>query len=756
MEIPNYQPFYLQSLEELRAEIKRLGLRVPADEDLSPLGEPLSISGRLIPNRFCAQPIAGNDAEPDGAPSSLTRRRYTAYSKGEFGLIWVERTSAVDGQEPRGLRLSRDTVPRFAKMLEDMRASATVKPLVIVQLIATSSEAMIASAKFAADAGFDGVDIQGNWNTLPYTLARLGTAVPGLLLTTRLSAYEGVRGGFGVSLNDFRKHDLAGPMTFVRSLLESGLQMLNVTSAGPRLVGTTRGSQPFADFERGDEHPLTTMARQLMLVQTLRETFPNVPMVGSGFSWLRQLTPHIASAAIRSGVMDFAGLGRAALACPNLPSQVLTRGMVEAGSTCMVCFACSHLAESGREVGCVIRDPDVYGHPFRDARRLDADRLLSGAARCHLCEAAPCSAKSPTRTDIPSFIKAFREGRTQDAYEVLRAGNALPEMVSQTGPSWCEAEGACIEKTLGGIQVPIRDLQYAAAWLARDKGISGITIPEASTHKTVAVIGGGSAGISAAARLLELGHRVHIYEASSCLGGVPARLLARHRAMADPSGEIAALLNPALSAGRLECFFNRTLGKDVFLKNLTLVYDAVLVSVGLWRERSLGKADGVIGALDLLEHGLPSTPRRVAVLAGGDSAMDACSALQALGTAEIYVVFEGPRAEMHWHLSDSWFARPGVHAMMSWKPLGYACDVEGKVNGLHLGHSELGIESTLPVDLVVEAMGLTLCDAVRSELESCSGVLHTAGAMVNGGASVGHCVAEGHAAAENIHRQLLK
>jgi 2,4-dienoyl-CoA reductase-like NADH-dependent reductase (Old Yellow Enzyme family) len=418
MEIPNYEPFYLQSLAALRAEIARLGLESPVDEDLSPLGQPLQIQGRIIQNRFCAQPIACGDAQPDGSPSALTRRRYRAYAKGAFGLIWIERTMAMENQERKQLCLSASTVSHFAAMLWEMRAVAVEPPIVVLQLNSKDPDAIVSAAQLARDAGFDGVDIQGEYQTLHQTFARVSAAAPGIVLSTRLRVYDAVRGGFGAHVSDFRKYDLSAPMEVVKRLVESGLQMLNVTSSSPCLVGELRGGRAIADFEHGDEHPLMTIARQMTLVRALRDHFPGVPMIGSGLSWLRQFVPHFAAGALRSGWMDFAGLGRSALACPDLPARVLRSGVVSADSTCMVCSACALLSDAGREVGCVLRDSEVYGAAFRDMRRCDADRLLAGAARCHLCEAAPCAQKSPTRTDVASFIKAFREGREQDAYKV--------------------------------------------------------------------------------------------------------------------------------------------------------------------------------------------------------------------------------------------------------------------------------------------------------------------------------------------------
>ena len=754
MEIPAYQPFYIHSLAELRAEIERLGLTVPLVKDLTPLGAPLQIGKSTIPNRLCAQPIAGNDAQPDGSPGPLTRRHYRRYAEGRFGLIWMERTAVGLPEKAGQLRLSVGTVVAFRELVTELHGCTGNSPMIVIQLASENADAMHRGALLAKEAGFDGVDLQCPREILPEILARVRESAPGLVLATRLTAYEAVRGGFGVSANDYRKLDMSEPIRFVQRLHANGLDLLNVTSASPGLRGTERGVRGRSDSEQPDEPPLMTLERQMTLARTLREVAPGLAVVGSGFGWLRQFAPQVAAGAIRDGMMDFAGLGRGALAHPSAPAEIFSRGSMEPGSTCMLCLACSQLRDEGQAVGCVLRDAETYGSAYRQMRRFDSDTLLAGAARCHLCEAAPCVTASPMRTDIPAFIQAFRNGDEARAYEIIRVRDSLPELTSRFAPAWLESEGACIETTLTGTPVPILDLQYTIAWRARERGATGVRVPAGASGKSVGIVGGGPTGIAAAIRLIELGHTVHLYEQTDRLGGVPERVLSRHRALASPRTEIDAILQPARDAGRIHLHFRTTLGKDLELAKLHAGNAAVLVAAGLWKEHSLGSANGVVGALDFLEMPDPAVPERVAILAGGDSAMDAARVVQSRGAKEIFIIFGGPRSAMHWHIPESWFATPGVQAMMNWQPLGYATDNNGKIAGVRLRHSELNVETTLPAGMVIEAMGLEANALIRAALDRTGERTYTAGALVNGGASVSRCVAEGLAIAETIHKDI--
>lgn len=330
------------------------------------------------------------------------------------------------------------------------------------------------------------------------------------------------------------------------------------------------------------------------------------------------------------------------------------------------------------------------------------------------------------------WITLYRQGRLAEAYAQLCCEGPLPEMTAHIRPGPDAEDNAAL-----------RQLQYMIAWIARDRGLTGVQVPADAAGFRVAVVGGGPAGLAGAVRLLEKGYDVNIVEREGTLGGMPALVYDAQR-LPDPDEEIEARLAPAIQAGRCTLSLGRDMSPDSLLKG----HDAVLLATGCWNEPSLGDAQGVWTALAFLKavrNGEPvEVPPKVAVLCGGDAAMDAAVVVKRRGAQQLNLLFDGPREAIHWHLPDAWFDTEGVKPHFDVHPAGYEVDAEGRVCGVVLEGRQ-----TLEADMVIEAMGL---HPDQADLES-EGVF-AAGALVNGGASVQQCMQEGFAAAEEIDHYL--
>ena len=241
----------------------------------------------------------------------------------------------------------------------------------------------------------------------------------------------------------------------------------------------------------------------------------------------------------------------------------------------------------------------------------------------------------------------------------------------------------------------------------------------------------------------------HLFEQSDRLGGVPERVLAQHRGIRARRRKSRRCFSRRSRPDACTSTSAPRSGRTFGCEDLLADHDAVLLAAGLWQERSLGSAHGVLGALAFSNRPSDPVPARVAILAGGDAAMDAARAAQNRGAKEIFIVFGGPRSALHWHLPESWFATPGVQAMMNWQPLGYEQDARALVRACGLRHAELQSRNRAAVDLVIEAMELQVAGHLREVLASrASACLHRRRAGRTAALPSSHCVAEGLAAAE--------
>lgn len=244
-----------------------------------------------------------------------------------------------------------------------------------------------ASAFLAEQAGFDGVDIKCCHRYLnsellsAYTrkgdfggslenrtrLLRSGVAAAqaatgsDFIVTSRLNVYDGFAYpyGWGVREGEGTEVDLTEPLELVRVLhQEMGMKLLDVTIGNPYFnphVNRPYDGGPYVP----SEHPLEGVARMAHCVAEIQRANPELKVISSGLSYLRQFSANLAAGELENGVCSIAGFGREAFAYPDFPQDIFKKGAMEPNKCCIACGKCTELMRAGSTAGCVIRD-EVY------------------------------------------------------------------------------------------------------------------------------------------------------------------------------------------------------------------------------------------------------------------------------------------------------------------------------------------------------------------------------------------------------------
>ncbi|MGE5598323.1 MAG: NAD(P)-binding protein, partial [Bacteroidota bacterium] len=582
-------------------------------------------------------------------------RRAAREHFGREPVLVLQLTHSGRYSKPDGL--PAPLIAHHSAVLDPLQNLPDDYPLVTDEYLDRLKDVFVDAARLAAEAGFDGVDIkschryllsellasftrQGKYGggfenrtrMLRETMARVAAAVPGVFVTVRLNVYDGIPHpyGFGVAKEDAARPDLAEPVALIAALRELGIPVLNVTIGNPYYIPHL--NRPFDFPVEGApvpaEHPLAGVARFLDITRQIQQAFPDLPVIGTGYAWLRHLMPYVAAGAVKTGGATLIGQGRGSFAYPDAVRDILENGAMDPAKTCVTCSACTQIMRDGAMTGCVVRDSAIYGPQYRLGRRFAADRLRQEARRCRECQEPTCVPGCPARVEVPVFLKAFADGDLQTAYAVLRRANALPEMCARVCPAAGQCEGGCVEGIFRACPVPIRDIQLVAARLARLMGLAGLALPAEVSGKDVAVVGGGPASLACTIALLEAGHAVTIYERGDRLGGLPETVIPRSR-YDGAAEELEAILDPARDAGRLRVLLGRSLGEHLSLADLRQRHAAVFLGAGLWGSSRLAAASpaGVVDALSFLARAkrgsLAGISGSVAVLGGGNTAVDA-------------------------------------------------------------------------------------------------------------------------------------
>jgi 2,4-dienoyl-CoA reductase (NADPH2) len=729
------------------------------------------------------------------------------------------------GRYSRPFDRPRPIIAHHSAVLDPKHNLQPDYPLITDEEIDRLPDLYVRSAKLARDAGFDGVDVKACHRYLISELLasftredsryggeefenrtrlvrevhkRIAEEVPGIIVSSRMNSFDGIPYpyGWGVDKDDCLKPDLSEPKRLAGILKEQGAPCLSVTVGNPYYIPHINRpfDEPISGMPLPDEHPLAGASRFIHIVKEIQQAHPDLPIIGAGYTYFRQFVPWFAAGAVKNGWASMVGLGRAAFAYPDFAKDILNEGRMERLKTCITCSACTQIMRDHGTSGCVIRDSEVYGPIYREGRRRAPDTIQAEAERCRHCAAPTCTAGCPASVDVPGFVRAAAEGDFRKAYDILRANNPLPELCGYICPVEVQCEGACIETSLNGRPVPIRDIQRFVANEARLNGWAKVRIPEQKSDIRVAVIGAGPGGLGCAAQLLEAGHSVTMFEATDVAGGIARQTIPSHRLSNDDvQAELEALLED-VPADRLEWRFKTALGRDISLDGLSKEYgyDAVFLGLGLMESVPLSPAQerpqGVKSALEFLmemkSDAKATVPRTVAVLGGGNTAMDAAVVAKRHGAADVYVVYRRSFSEMPaWPEERDVAVAMGVHFLILTQPTVYEADSNGVLTGLRTARTVLGdpdasgrrrprivpdSEASLEVELVIEALGQKAsADAQRilpgieftkyglihvepDTMKTSRGNIYAGGDIVNGGATAVQAVAEGVLAARAI------
>jgi len=451
--------------------------------------------------------------------------------------------------------------------------------------------------------------------------------------------------------------------------------------------------------------------------------------------------------------------------------------LVEAEGSPKLMRACATFAQDGMNVSC--ETPRV-----KKARKIALELIMSDhEGDC----VAPCSLNCPAHTDIQGYLKAIANGDDKEAVKIIKEKIPIPASIGRVCPHPCESN--CRRRL---VEEPL-SVAYLKAFAADNDLASSdpyTAICDEATGKKVAIIGGGPAGLTAAYYIRLAGHDVTIYEAMPEMGGMLRYGIPEYRL---PKAVLAKEVEAIAKLG-VEMKNNIKVGKDISFEEIKNGADAVLVTVGAWKGSSIRckgeELDGVLSGIDFLREvnmgNIPDIGKNVAVVGGGNTAMDACRTAVRCGAENVYVIYRRTRAEAPAEdIEIEEAIEEGVEFLFLTNP-DEIIGENGKVKAVKLQIMELGepdasgrrkpvpVEGafkTLEVDTVISAIGQKYASAGLEEigttgwgtieadettcLTNIEGVF-AAGDATNNGASIAiDAIAEANIAARAINAYLL-
>ncbi len=301
---------------------------------------------------------------------------------------------------------------------------------------------------------------------------------------------------------------------------------------------------------------------------------------------------------------------------------------------------------------------------------------------------APCRRACPTNQDAQGYIALIADGKYEEAIRLIKADNPFPSSIGRVCPHPCEE--ACRRK-YAEEAISICSLKRFAADI--DNG-EYKPIQKAQNGKKIAIVGAGPAGLTTAYYLSIEGYSTDVFESENRSGGMLRYGIPAYRL----SDEILDRDISAIENLGVKIHYNKKLGRDISVKSLKSEYDAVFLAVGAWKSAALGcendKMPGVLGGIDFLYKVAVGEPleigQKVAVVGGGNTAMDAARTARRLGAAEVTLIYRRTREEMPaslWEIEEA--EEEGVKFAFLVSPV-CVLEKDGRAAGLRLQKMELG------------------------------------------------------------------
>ncbi|WP_257350944.1 NAD(P)-dependent oxidoreductase [Pseudalkalibacillus decolorationis] len=376
---------------------------------------------------------------------------------------------------------------------------------------------------------------------------------------------------------------------------------------------------------------------------------------------------------------------------------------------------------------------------------LTGREAVEEANRCLYCYDAPCIQACPTGIDIPTFIKKIASGNLKGSATTIMSANPVGASCARVCPTEELCEGACV---LNHSTKPIMigDLQrHATNWAIQNEQV--LFHKGASNGRTVAIIGSGPAGLSAARELALLGYKVTIFEASDKAGGLNTYGIVSFRL----PQQISFWEVEQVKSLDVEILTNTTVGKDISAEELQNSYDFIVLAAGMAHVPNLGiegeELDGVYDAIEFVKETKTKqltnefVGKNVVVIGAGNTAIDGATCSVRLGAENVKILYRRTQVEMSAYDFEYEFAKQdGVEFRWLTQPTKIIGDENGRVKAIECLKMELGepnedgrrrpapvngTEFMIPVDAVIKAIGQTRHQSLIDQfnLEQINGVV---------------------------------